>query len=432
MKHRNREVQPLQRFSGERKSVSNRVSNGVSNRAPFETKHSTAEAPEQVPDHGHRRLTKFLYSSQCGKILNVSELCHLTGLSRAELIEFFGELGEPRFRADQVFRGLHERRLTSFDEMTDLPKALREKLTAAATAATLRVESKYTSVDGTRRFLMRTSDGNPVETVFIPTENRDTICFSSQSGCALKCDFCLTAKLGFLRNMTAGEIIEQIIIVLNDVYGVGNETPHGTNLVAMGEGEPFLNFDNLIKALDIMSDGNGLHIVPSRVTVSTAGIVPKIYDFAALERRPNLAISLSSANDELRNKLMPINRRWPIDELLAAAKAFEKTLKRGERFTFEYVLLGGVNDSDEQAEELAGLLQKHGLRKAKINLIPHNPAEQLDYRPSTPERVRAFKELLESRGVSAYIRTPRGRDIYAACGQLAAKQEPNLVQIQTA
>lgn len=382
-------------------------------------------------NHGHR-LTKFLYSSQCGKILIVSELCHLTGLSRAELIEFFGELGEPRFRADQVFRGLHERRLTSFDEMTDLPKALREKLTAAATAATLRVESKYTSVDGTRRFLMRTSDGNPVETVFIPTENRDTICFSSQSGCALKCDFCLTAKLGFLRNMTAGEIIEQIIIVLNDVYGVGNETPHGTNLVAMGEGEPFLNFDNLIKALDIMSDGNGLHIVPSRVTVSTAGIVPKIYDFAALERRPNLAISLSSANDELRNKLMPINRRWPIDELLAAAKAFEKTLKRGERFTFEYVLLGGVNDSDEQAEELAGLLQKHGLRKAKINLIPHNPAEQLDYRPSTPERVRAFKELLESRGVSAYIRTPRGRDIYAACGQLAAKQEPNLVQIQTA
>lgn len=366
------------------------------------------------------------------KILNVSELRHLTCFSRAELIDFFGEMGEPRFRADQVFRGLHERRLMSFDEMTDLPKVLREKLNESAAASTLKVESKYTSVDGTRRFLMRTANGNPVETVYIPTENRDTICFSSQSGCALKCDFCLTAKLGFLQNMTAGEIIEQIIIVLNDVYGVGKETPHGTNLVAMGEGEPFLNFENLIKALEIMSDENGLHIVPGRVTVSTAGIVPKIYEFAELERRPNLAISLSSTNDDLRDKLMPINKRWPIQELLTAAKTFEKTLKRGERFTFEYVLLGGVNDSDEQAETLSELLRKHDLRKAKINLIPHNPAEQLDYRPSSPEQVKRFKEILESRGVSAYIRTPRGRDIYAACGQLAAKQEPNLVQIKTA
>ncbi len=354
---------------------------------------------------------------------------HLTGYTREELAAFFAQFGEPRYRADQVFRGLHERRLVSFDEMTDLPKGLREKLNESATASTLTIESKYTSVDGTRRFLMHTSDGNPVEAVFIPTENRDTICFSSQSGCALNCDFCLTAKLGLLRNLTAGEIIEQIVLVLNDVYGVGGETPHGTNLVAMGEGEPFMNFKNLIKALDIMADEKGLFIVPGRITVSTAGVVPKIHEFAALGRRPNLAISLSAANDELRNKLMPINQRWPIDELLAAAKAFEKTLKRGERFTFEYVLLGGVNDSDEQAEELARLLKKHELRKVKINLIPHNPAEQLEYRPSWPEQVLRFKEVLEARGVSAYIRTPRGRDIYAACGQLAAKQEPNLVQI---
>src|SRR5688572_4562125 len=252
----------------------------------------------------------------------MAELPHLTGHTRDELAAFFKEMGEPHYRADQVFRGLHERRLNSFDEMTDLPKALRERLNGSAAASTLRIESKYTSVDGTRRFLMRTAAGNPVEAVFIPTENRDTICFSSQSGCALKCDFCLTGKLGILQNLTAGEIIEQIIIVLNDVYGVGNETPHGTNLVAMGEGEPFLNFDNLIKALEIMSDEKGVHIVPGRVTVSTAGIVPKIYEFAELERRPNLAISLSSANDELRDKLMPINKRWPIDELLAAAKAF--------------------------------------------------------------------------------------------------------------
>jgi 23S rRNA (adenine2503-C2)-methyltransferase len=359
----------------------------------------------------------------------VSKLPHLRGFSRAELTELFAGMGEPRFRADQLFRGLHGRRLMSFNEMTDLPKALREKLTDTAATATLRVESKYISEDGTRRFLMRTADGNPVETVFIPTENRNTICFSSQSGCPLKCDFCLTAKLGLLRNLTAGEIVEQITIVLNDVYGVGVETPHGTNLVAMGEGEPFLNFENLIKALEIMSDEHGLHIVPGRVTVSTAGVVPKIHEFAKLERRPNLAISLSSPVDELRDKLMPINKRWPIDELLSAAKAFERTLKRGERFTFEYVLLGGVNDTDEHAEQLAGLLRRHDLRKVKINLIPHNPAEQLDYRPSTPERVKRFKQVLESLGVDAYIRTPRGRDIFAACGQLAAKQEPNLVQI---
>jgi 23S rRNA (adenine2503-C2)-methyltransferase len=182
-----------------------------------------------------------------------------------------------------------------------------------------------------------------------------------------------------------------------------------------------LNFENLIKALDLMSDEEGLHIVPGRVTVSTAGIVPKIFQFAELSQRPNLAISLSAANDELRDRLMPINKRWPIADLMAAAKVFEKTLKRGERFTFEYVLLGGVNDTEAHAKELAEVLKKHDLNKVKINLIPHNPAEPLDYQPSTPEQVKRFKQILEGSGVSAYIRTARGQDIYAACGQLAAK-----------
>jgi 23S rRNA (adenine2503-C2)-methyltransferase len=359
----------------------------------------------------------------------VTEKVHLTGLIPAELENFVQEMGEPRYRAQQIFKALHGRRLHSFDEITDLPKSFREKLSDIAHASLLTVESKYVSEDGTRRFLIKTKDGFPVETVFIPTEGRDTICFSSQSGCPLKCDFCLTAKLGLLRNLTAGEIVEQIIIVLNDVYGIGGETPHGTNLVAMGAGEPFLNFENLIKALEIMSDENGLFIVPGRVTVSTAGIVPKIQEFTKLDRRPNLAISLSAPNDELRNKLMPINKRWNIDELMRTAKAFERTLKRGERFTFEYVLLGGVNDSDEHAEALADLIQRHGLRRVKINLIPHNPAEPLEYHPPDADRVMSFKNRLESRGVSAYVRRPRGRDIYAACGQLAAKQEPNLVQI---
>ena len=239
--------------------------------------------------------------------------------------------------------------LTSFDEITDLPKRFRARLEETADISRLTVESRYVSTDGTRRYLMKTADGYPVETVFIPTENRDTICFSSQSGCPLKCDFCLTAKLGLLRNLTAGEIVEQIIIVLNDVYGVGGETPHGTNLVGMGAGEPFLNFENLIAALEIMSSENGLFIVPNRVTISTAGIVPKIYEFAKLENRPHLAISLSSAKDELRDTLMPINRNWDLDELMTAAKEFEGSLRRGERFTFEYVMLGGVNDSDADA-----------------------------------------------------------------------------------
>ncbi len=346
-----------------------------------------------------------------------------------EIEDFVEGIGEPRYRARQIFKGLNKRRLQVFADMTDLPKALREKLSEIAEPSKLDVESKYVSEDGTRRFLMKTRDGMPVETVFIPAEGRDTICFSSQSGCPLKCDFCLTAKLGLLRNLTSGEIVEQIIIVLNDVYGVGNETPHGTNLVAMGAGEPFLNFENVIKALEIMSNENGLFIVPNRVTVSTAGIVPRIHEFAKLDRRPNLAISLSSPMDEQRDKLMPINKRWNINELMSAAKVYEKTLKRGERFTFEYVLLGGVNDSDEHAEALADLLERYELRRVKINLIAHNPAPGLEYHPPQAEHVTRFKEILESRGVSAYLRRPRGRDIYAACGQLAAKQEPNLVQI---
>ncbi len=353
---------------------------------------------------------------------------HLTSLSKQELVDFVAEIGEQKYRANQIFKGLHKRRLLDFNELTDLPKAFRERLNETATLQTLQVESRYVSEDGTRRFLMKTHDNYPVEAVFIPTEKRDTICFSSQSGCPLKCKFCLTAKLGLLRNLSVGEIVEQVIIVLNDVYGTAIETPHRTNLVAMGAGEPFLNFENLIKAVEIMSEEDGLFIVPNRVTISTAGIVPQIYEFAKLERRPHLAISLSAPNDELRDELMPINKKWNIDELLKAAKEFQKSLRRGERFTFEYVLLSDVNDSKFHAIKLADLLDKYNLTRVKINLIPHNSADGLDYKPSDPEQIEMFKKVLEIRGISAYIRTPRGRDIFAACGQLAAKSEPNLVQ----
>ena len=351
----------------------------------------------------------------------MNQAIHLAGLTQAELTAFVEELGEPVYRARQIFAALHNRRLRSFDEMTDLPKSFRAKLNERAVASSLSIESRYLSEDGTRRYLMKTHDNLPVETVFIPEERRDTICFSSQSGCPLQCSFCLTAKLGLLRTLTAGEIVEQIIIALNDAYGAGQKLPRGTNLVAMGAGEPFLAFDSLMKALRIMSDPKGLHIVPNRVTVSTAGIVPRIRELASVEDRPHLAISLAAPTDELRNELMPINKRWPLAELLSACKEFERSLKPGEQFTFEYVMLQGVNDSDEQARQLANLLNRHGLR-AKVNLIPHNPADPLPYRPSSLERVESFKRVLESKGIHAFVRRPRGRDIYAACGQLAARR----------
>ena len=365
------------------------------------------------------------------KIILMDEKIHLQGLSKDELTAFVTTLGEPKYRANQIFSALHARRVRDFDAITDLPKGFREKLGRIAETSTLKVESLYLSNDGTRRFLMKTQDNFPVEAVFIPSESRDTICFSSQSGCPLNCGFCLTAKLGLLRSLTTGEIIEQIIIVLNDVYGVAGETPHGTNLVAMGAGEPFLNFENLIKAVGIMSQADGLFIVPNRVTVSTAGIVPKIYEFAALEHRPHLAISLSAPNDKLRDRLMPINKRWNLDELLRAAKAFERSLRRGERFTFEYVLLGEVNDSELHAEQLADLMQQYDLRRVKVNLIPHNPAEQLDFQPSNWERIERFRAVLTAHEVDSYLRRPRGRDIFAACGQLAAQTKRNFVQIES-
>ena len=359
----------------------------------------------------------------------MSSSIELTGYSQLELAAFVQSLGEPVYRGRQIFVGLQQRRLRSFDEMTDLPKELRKRLNEKARASTLTIESHYVSEDGTRRYLMKTHDNLPVETVFIPEERRDTICFSSQSGCPLQCTFCLTAQLGLLRSLTSGEIVEQIVIALNDAYGVGVKPPRGTNLVGMGAGEPFLNLDSLMKALRVMADPQGLFIVPNRVTVSTAGVVPRILDLAKMPDRPHLAISLAAPTDELRDELMPINKKWPLEELLSACKEFEKTLKPGERFTFEYVMLAGVNDSEEQARQLANLLNRHEL-KAKVNLIPHNPADPLPYQPSPEETVEQFRNILESKGIHTYVRRPRGRDIFAACGQLAARHDtrPNLIQ----
>jgi 23S rRNA (adenine2503-C2)-methyltransferase len=361
------------------------------------------------------------------KMDEMEKKLHLTGLTEAELVTFVEQMGQPAYRGRQLFAALQHRRLLSFRDMTDLPKLLRDQLSETGAASALTVESRFMSADGTRRFLMKTEDNLPVETVFIPDERRDTICFSSQSGCPLQCTFCLTAQLGLLRSLNSAEIVEQIIIVLNDVYGAGEKIPRGVNLVGMGAGEPFLNFDSLIKALRIMADPDGLFIVPRRVTISTAGVVPRIRELATFDDRPNLAISLAAPTDELRDELMPINKRWPLEDLLGACKDFEQSLKPGESFTFEYVMLDGVNDSDEQARQLANLINRHNLH-AKVNLIPHNPAEPLPYQPSSETRVERFKAILESKGIHVYVRKPRGRDIFAACGQLAARRQSNITQ----
>src|SRR6185503_1248929 len=342
----------------------------------------------------------------------------LLGMTQDELREFMVELGEKPFRARQLHDAIARRRITDFHQMTDLPKTLRRLLDERAAVTHTRIESVFTSSDGTRRFLLRLGDNREVEAVFMPEERRDTICISSQVGCPLACDFCMTGVVGLKRNMTAGEIISQVVIVLNEVYGAGVETPHGTNIVMMGMGEPLLNYDAVMKATRLFADEEGFSIAPRRVTLSTAGIVPRIYDLAKEELRPRLAISLTAATDELRNQLFPINRKYPLDELIEACRSFP--LGERERLTFEYVMLAGVNDSDLDARNLTRRLA--GLR-AKVNLIPHNPAPELPYRSSSMDRILAFQKILTERGLPSFIRRPRGQDISAACGQLAARHQ---------
>jgi 23S rRNA (adenine2503-C2)-methyltransferase len=348
--------------------------------------------------------------------IDAGERRELLGLDAAELGAFMTGLGELPYRSRQLYQQIYRRRVIEFDAMTELPKTLRRILAEHAVIASTTVQSTFTSSDGTRRYLLALGDGKEVETVFIPEEKRDTICISSQVGCPLACDFCMTGVMGLKRNMTAGEIISQVVIVLNEVYGVGGELPHGTNIVMMGMGEPLLNFDPVVKAVRIMADDDGLGIAARRVTLSTAGIVPRIYDLAKEAMRPRLAISLTAADDELRDRLFPINRKYPLSELIEACRQYP--LGDRERLTFEYVMLDGVNDSDRDAKELVALLS--GIR-AKVNLIPHNPAPELPYRASPMNRILAFQEVLARSGLASFIRRPRGQDISAACGQLAAR-----------
>lgn len=339
----------------------------------------------------------------------------LIGKTLDELQELCAQMGQPAYRGGQIYRELYERRETQIEKMTALPAEMRRKLAGNARVGLPEIVRRHRSADGTVRYVLRCAGsgserGATIETVFMPEEKRQTICVSTQEGCAVNCKFCLTATLGLLRNLTAGDIVGQILVALKD----NRETlKPQTNVVLMGQGEPLLNYEPAMKALEIILDTKGLGISPKHATLSTSGIVPGIELLAKEKVRPKLAISLNASNDEQRDEIMPINRKYPIAKLMEACRNYP--LRPWEHLTFEYVLLGGFNDSVEDARRVAKLV---GSLRAKVNLIPWNPGE-LPYRPPDAERIEAFRKTLVDKGQRAFVRYSRGQDVMAACGQLA-------------
>ena len=339
---------------------------------------------------------------------------------RPELAEIF----QPPFRATQIYKAVYQRWLTDFDQISELPRASRASFAEEWDIRLPEVHRRFDSTDGTRRYLVRLSDGEFAETVFIPEENRNTICISSQIGCALACTFCLTGQLGLTRHLSAGEIVAQVLVAQRD--NLSFELRDTFNIVLMGMGEPLHNYDNVMKALRILHDEHGLNMSMSRMTLSTAGLLPALERLGEEPMIPNLAISLTGATNEKRNELMPINRRYPIEQLLDAVRRFP--LKHRQRVTFEYVLLRGVTDSPQDALHLAKLLK--GI-PAKVNLIPLNEAEELGYKRPSDTVVGRFQQVLVDHNISAFVRKNRGNDISAACGQLKKKwaDEPQNVSL---
>ncbi len=361
----------------------------------------------------------------------------LLGKSAAELRDLCIALGEPAYRGAQLYQALYAERLLDVARMTTLPAEFRQQLAKEATLTLPHIRQRYVSRDGSVRYLFglagwdasqsdfnsdatEKSDANrplrpaSVESVFMPSENRQTICVSTQAGCAVDCQFCLTAQLGLIRNLTPGEIVAQVLLPLEEHHAV--LTPN-TNIVLMGQGEPLLNFDAVMAAVRILLDPKAVGISPKHATLSTSGIVPGIERLAKEEVRPGLAISLNASNDEQRNALMPINRKYPLAVLMKACR--EYPLRSWEYLMFEYVMLGGINDSPADARRVVKLLAP--MKAAKVNLIPWNPGE-LPYRESTPEDIDVFQKLLIERGIPTFVRHSRGRDVMAACGQLALSE----------
>jgi len=332
----------------------------------------------------------------------------LKNLSLPALEQFLQGQGKERFRATQVFKWIYQHDAHSFEEMTNISKDLRAELTATAFISNLETEAMEVGSDGTRKYLFRLSDGASVESVLIPDEGRNTLCISSQVGCAMGCRFCLTGTFKLTRNLTTSEIINQIMAVRRDV--------EIRNIVMMGMGEPLHNLDNVIPAINIMIDGNGLQFSNRRVTVSTCGVVPEMERLGRELSNVNLAVSLNATTDELRDKIMPINRAYPLKELLRACREFPLPGRR--KVTFEYVMLGGLNDSLEDAKRLLRLISDI---PSKVNLIPFNEFEGCEFRAPSQASIDAFHKFLIDRHVTVITRDSRGSDISAACGQLKGR-----------
>ena len=341
---------------------------------------------------------------------------NLLGLNRAELTQFLTGLGEKPFRARQVMRWIHQEGVADFGQMTDLSKTARQRLAEHAHVEVPALVSEQRAEDGTRKWVLSLGPGNAIETVFIPEAHRGTLCISSQVGCALECSFCSTGRQGFNRNLTTAEIVGQVWWA-NQALGA-NESHERviSNVVLMGMGEPLLNYDAVVAALDILLDDFGYGLSRRRVTLSTSGVIPALDRLS--ERAPvALAVSLHAPTDELRDQLVPINRKYPLAVLMAACRRYLKAAPR-DFITFEYVMLAGVNDSDQQARQLIDCVRDV---PCKFNLIPFNPFPGSGYRRSAPERIARFRDLLMAAGLVVTVRRTRGDDIDAACGQLAGK-----------
>jgi 23S rRNA (adenine2503-C2)-methyltransferase len=336
---------------------------------------------------------------------------NLIGLGLEDLENFALRHGQPKFRGRQIYHGLYARRARELAGLTDLAHNFRDTIATDHSIQYPQAEHQFCSQDGSIRYLFRLADGNRVETVYMPEEDRTTLCLSSQVGCAVDCKFCFTALLGSRRNLTAGEIIGQVLAVV-----VGQNVARGArlNLVFMGMGEPMLNLPQVLKAVEILSDQKGVGVTLRRITVSTVGIIPRIEEMAQAPVRPKLAISLNASNNDQRTALMPINKKYPLADLMRVCRAYP--LRSWEHLMFEYVMLEGFNDSDDDARRVAGLVQ--GM-SAKVNLIPYNGGPGLPYQAPPFDRVLDFQKILLDRKIPTFIRISRGRDISAACGQLS-------------
>ncbi len=348
-----------------------------------------------------------------------SNATNLLGLDRAGLENFFESIGEKKFRATQVMKWIHQLGVTDFQEMNNLSKTLRNQLAETSCVQNLHVAKDQISSDGTRKWLLQLHDGNHIEAVFIPEDDRGTLCVSSQVGCALDCSFCSTGRQGFNRNLSAAEIISQVWLAAHLLEEEKKPGRKITNVVMMGMGEPLLNFDNTVTAVRIMMDDFAYGLSKRRVTVSTAGVVPAMDRLGdTLDMR--LAVSLHATNNALRDELVPVNKKYPLEELMAACRRFIDKQNTRSRITFEYVMLDGINDQPEHARELIKLLK--GI-PTLMNLIPFNPFEGSGYRTSSKKAVIRFREMLHASGMTTVVRKTRGEDIDAACGQLAGKIE---------